>query len=139
MKRLFLDTNVIIDFLADRKPFSDAAAILFDAAIDKRAQVFISAVSYNNIYYIFNQNLSHSQTLKHLTALKEMSITVSVTDEIIASALASGLKDFEDAIQYYCALTVSKLDAIITRNTKDFRKSSVAVLTPQEAINGLSD
>lgn len=68
-----------------------------------------------------------------------MSITVSVTDEIIASALASGFKDFEDAIQYYCALTVSKPDAIITRNTKDFRKSSVAVLTPQEAINGLPD
>lgn len=40
MKRLFLDTNVIIDFLADRKPFSDAAAILFDAAIDKKSSGF---------------------------------------------------------------------------------------------------
>ncbi len=137
MKRLFLDTNVVIDFLADRKPFSDAAAILFETAANKKTQVFISAVSYNNIYYILSQHLTHAQTLKLLATLKEMSTTVAVTDDTIASAIASDFKDFEDAIQYHCALSVSKLDAIITRNTKDFRKSTIAILTPQEAVNVL--
>lgn len=134
MKHLFLDTNVLIDFLADRKPFSDAAAILFEAALNHRVQIYVSAVSYNNIYYILNQKLSHSQTLKHLAVLNEMTVTVAVTAETIDSALLSEFKDFEDAIQYHCALSIRKLDAIVTRNTKDYKKSSLAVLTPQEAI-----
>lgn len=134
MKHLFLDTNVLIDFLADRKPFSDAAAILFEAALNHRVQIYVSAVSYNNIYYILNQKLSHSQTLKHLAVLNEMTVTVAVTAETIDSALLSEFKDFEDTIQYHCALSIRKLDAIVTRNTKDYKKSSLAVLTPQEAI-----
>ncbi len=134
MKRLFLDTNVLIDFLADRKPFSDAAAILFEAAINHKVQIYVSAVSYNNIYYILNQKLSHSQTLKHLAVLNEMTVTVAVTAETIDSALLSGFRDFEDAIQYCCALSIQMLDAIVTRNTKDYKKSLLAILTPQEAI-----
>jgi len=134
VKRLFLDTNVLIDFLADRKPFSDAAAILFEAAINHKVQIYVSAVSYNNIYYILNQKLSHSQTLKHLAVLNEMTVTVAVTAETIDSALLSGFRDFEDAIQYCCALSIQMLDAIVTRNTKDYKKSLLAILTPQEAI-----
>ncbi len=138
MKRLFLDTNVLIDFLSDRKPFSDSAAILFEASVRQKVQVFVAAISYNNIYYILNQALSHSQTLKHLTALKELTTTVPVTSDTIDSSLVSDFKDFEDAIQYYCALSVPKIDAIVTRNTKDFKKSTIAILTPQEAIGILS-
>lgn len=137
MKRFFLDTNVLIDFLADRKPFSDAAAILFEAALKRKIQIYISAVSYNNIYYILNQKISHSQTLKLLAALHEMTTTVSVTTDTIDESIASEFKDFEDAIQYHCALSVPKIDAIITRNTKDFKKSTLAILTPQEAVRVL--
>lgn len=138
MKRFFLDTNIVIDFLSDRKPFSDSAAILFEAAIRKKIQIFVAAISYNNIYYILNQTLSHSQTLKHLNSLNEMTTTVAVTAETIDSSIISDFKDFEDAIQYHCALRIHKIDAIVTRNTKDFKKSSIAILTPQEAIGMLN-
>jgi predicted nucleic acid-binding protein len=66
MKNIFLDTNIVIDFLADRKPFSPDAAKLFDFSVLGKAKIYISAVSYNNIYYILRQSLSHVVTMKVL-------------------------------------------------------------------------
>ena len=134
MKHLFLDTNVIIDFLADRKPFSDKAALIFDQAVAGKLKIYISAVSYNNIYYILRQSFSNNETIKLLNQLNEMTEIADVTKTIIKQALRSDFKDFEDAIQYHCALSLSKLDLIVTRDTKDFRKSVLPVMNPQEAV-----
>ena len=134
MKIIFLDTNVIIDFLADRRPFSLTAAEIFNASLSGNVKIYISSVSYNNIYYILRQSLSHNETLKLLEALSEMSEVVDVTKTVIKKSLKSEFKDFEDAIQYNCALTVSKLDFIVTRDSKDFKKSTLPVMNPQEAV-----
>ncbi len=134
MKHLFLDTNVIIDFLADRKPFSDKAALIFDQAVAGKLKIYISAVSYNNIYYILRQSFSNNDTIKLLNQLNEMTEIADVTKAIIKQALRSEFKDFEDAIQYHCALSLSKLDMIITKDTKDYKKSAVPVMNPQEAV-----
>ena len=134
MKIIFLDTNVIIDFLADRRPFSLTAAEIFNASLSGYVKIYISSVSYNNIYYILRQSLSHNETLKLLEALSEMTEIVDVTKTVIKKSLKSEFKDFEDAIQYNCALTVSKLDFIVTRDSKDFKKSTLPVMNPQEAV-----
>ena len=134
MKIIFLDTNVIIDFLADRRPFSLTAAEIFNASFSGNVKIYISSVSYNNIYYILRQSLSHNETLKLLEALSEMTEIVDVTKTVIKKSLKSEFKDFEDAIQYNCALTVSKLDFIVTRDSKDFKKSTLPVMNPQEAV-----
>ena len=134
MKIIFLDTNVIIDFLADRRPFSLTAAEIFNASLSGYVKIYISSVSYNNIYYILRQSLSHNETLKLLEALSEMTEIVDVTKAVIKKSLKSEFKDFEDAIQYNCALTVSKLDFIVTRDSKDFKKSTLPVMNPQEAV-----
>ena len=63
-----------------------------------------------------------------------MTEIVDVTKTIIKKSLKSEFKDFEDAIQYNCALTISKIDFIVTRNSKDFKKSVLPVMNPQEAI-----
>ncbi|MEO6538892.1 MAG: PIN domain-containing protein [Ferruginibacter sp.] len=135
MKQIFLDTNVIIDFLAGRKPFSIAAAQIFDLAVSGKIKVYISAVSYNNIYYILSQTYSNTQTIKLLDELCEMTEVADVTKAIIKKSLKSGFKDFEDAIQYNCALSLNKIDFIVTRNTKDFKKSALPVMNPQEALS----
>ena len=134
MKIIFLDTNVIIDFLADRRPFSLTAAEIFNASLSGIVKIFVSSVSYNNIYYILRQSLSHNQTIKLLDELSEMTEIVDVTKTVIKKALKSDFKDFEDAIQYNCALTISKIDFIVTRDSKDFKKSSLPVMNPQEAM-----
>ena len=137
MKHIFLDTNVVIDFLADRRPFSIDAAQLFDLAVEGKIKIYISAVSYNNIYYILHQSLTSNATIKLLDELASMTEIADVTNEVIRNSLKTDFKDYEDAIQYYCALNVPEIEFIVTRNTKDFKKSTIAVLTPAEAIISL--
>ncbi len=135
MKHLFIDTNVVIDFLADRKPFSESALKLFDLSFKKKVNLYISAVSYNNIYYILKQSYQHKDTIDLLKELMEMTEILDVTKTIIEKSLKSDFKDFEDAIQYYCAKSLSKIELIITRDTKDYKKSDLPVLTSDEVIS----
>ncbi len=134
MKSIFIDTNVIIDFFANRKPFSIEAALLFNYSLNKKINIYISAVSYNNIYYILRQSCSHTETIKMLTELHEWTDTVDVSKDIINKSLKSNFKDFENAIQYNCAKSLKKIDFIVTRDTKDFKTSSIPILTPNEAV-----
>jgi predicted nucleic acid-binding protein len=138
MKSIFMDTNVIIDFLADRQPFSDDAAKLFDLSIDGKVRIYISAVSYNNIYYVLRQSLTNNAAIKLLEELDELTEIADVTKAIIQQSLKTDFKDYEDAIQYYCALSIPKIDFIVTRNTKDFKKSTLSVLTPAESLISLT-
>lgn len=134
MKSIFLDTNVLIDFFADRKPFSIDAARLFDYSLKKKINIYISAVSYNNIYYIVRQSISHAETIKMLTEISEWTNVIDLTKEIIHKSLTSDFKDIEDAIQYHCAKSINKIDLIVTRDTKDYKVSSLPILTPKEAV-----
>lgn len=139
MKHIFMDTNVVIDFLADRQPFSLHAARLLELSINGKVSIYISAVSYNNIYYVLRQSLTNNATIKLLEELCEMTEITDVTKAIIKQSLKTDFKDYEDAIQYYCALSISEIDFIVTRNTKDFKKSTLPVLTPAEAMVALDD
>ena len=135
MKYIFLDTNVLIDFFANRKPFSIEAAKLLNYSFKKEINIYISAVSYNNIYYILRQSCSHAETIKMLAELSEWTDIIDVTKDIIKKSIKSDFKDFEDSIQYNCAKSLSKIDFIVTRDTKDFKSSSLPILTPKEAIS----
>jgi predicted nucleic acid-binding protein len=135
MRILFVDTNVLIDFLADRRPFSISAAKLFNYALLKKVKIYVSATSYNNIYYILRQSLPHKESIDLLTELSEMTETVDVTKNIIDTSMKSSSRDFEDAIQYNCAFTISKMEIIVTRNTKDYKKSVLPVMTAEEMVS----
>jgi predicted nucleic acid-binding protein len=139
MKHLFLDTNVLIDFLSDRKPFSDDAAILFNYSLNKEIKIYVSAVSYNNIYYIIRKSLTHQSTIRILDELQELTECIDVSNEVIKNSLNSDFKDFEDAIQYFCAKSESKIDFIVTRNSKDFKLSSLPVISPKEALTMIAN
>jgi predicted nucleic acid-binding protein len=137
MKHLFLDTNVLIDFLIDRKPFSLEAAKLFNYSLKKKVNLYVAAVSYNNIYYILNRNNSNTQTINSLSELFELTEIIDVSKEIIKKSLHSDFKDFEDAIQYHTAKSFNKIDCIVTRNTKDFKTSVLPVFNVTEALSFL--
>jgi predicted nucleic acid-binding protein len=135
MKNIFLDTNILIDFFANRKPFSIEAAKLFNYSFKKKINIYISAVSFNNIYYILRQSCSHAETTNMLAELNEWTDVIDVTKDIIKKSIKSEFKDFEDAIQYNCAKSLSKIDFIVTRDTKDFKLSALPILTPKEAVS----
>jgi predicted nucleic acid-binding protein len=139
MKRVFMDTNVAIDFLTNRQPFAMDAARIFDLSDKGKVKIFIAAVSYKNIYYVLRRFLSGNVALKLLEELAAMTEIANVTDNVIRLSFKTDFKDYEDAIQYQTALSIPNLDFIVTRNTKDFRKSKLAVLNPSEALASLTD
>tara|TARA_R110000868_G_scaffold77551_7_gene221903 strand:- start:1563 stop:1877 length:315 start_codon:yes stop_codon:yes gene_type:complete len=90
----------------------------------------LSAVSINNIYYIVRRFLGHKKTLEVVETLTEMTEIIGTTKKEIIQALKNNFTNYEDSVQYSSALTVKDLDAIITRNIKDYRNSSIAVMSP---------
>ena len=78
--------------------------------------------------------MSGSATLKLLGELADMMEIIDVTAVIIRQSLKTDFKDYEDAIQYHSVLSIAELDFIVTQNTKNFKKSKLAVLTPTEAL-----
>jgi len=137
MKQIFIDTNVIIDFLADRQPFSDYAAIIFQLAKDNKINVYISAISFNNTYYILRKVTSHKNALKLLSEIEEYVGVQETSRAILRKAMKSDFKDFEDAIQYFSAVQIGNIDIITTRDLKDFKMSELPVLSPETTIKCL--
>ncbi len=128
--KLFLDADVIIDFFTDRQPHVNSSSELFELNEQGNVKLFISAVSISNIYYIVRKFLGHKKTIGVIETLTEMTEIVGTQKQEIIQALKNNFKDFEDSIQYSCALNIKDIDAIITRNVKDYRNSSIAVMTP---------
>jgi len=128
--KLFVDSDVVIDFFTDREPHANPASELFELNEQGLVELYISAISINNIYYIVRRFLGHKKTIKVVELLTEMTEIVGTTKEEINQALKNNFPDYEDSVQYSSALTIKNLDAIITRNIKDYRNSSIAVMTP---------
>jgi len=132
MKKLFLDTNIIIDLLSERQPFYSEAARIFSLADKKEIQISVSALSFATTNYILLQSKKSEEAKQILRKLKLIIEVLSLDDKIVELALNdSDFKDFEDGLQYYTALE-NGLDAIITRNLKDFRKARIPVMTADQ-------
>ena len=81
--------------------------------------------------------MSNSETIRLLDELSEMAEIADVTKSVIKKSLKTDFKGFEDAIQYYCALSLNKIDFIVTRDTKDSKKCSLSIMTAAEAVGYL--
>ncbi len=135
MKKLFLDTNIVVDLIADRKPFSKYAITIFNQAEEKKVQLFTSSHTIATTHYLMKKFIDEKDLREILFDLLEYIQVVPVSLEILKKGLKSQHKDFEDAIQIVCASSIGKMDFIVTRNIKDFRDSEITVLTPEEACN----
>jgi predicted nucleic acid-binding protein len=134
MRKLFIDTNIIIDVLGKRIPFYESAAILLSKADRGEINVCISALSIVNTHNILSRTTSSGKVRSGLYQLKTISQIVSLNDKILDLSLNdSDFRDFEDAVQHYSALE-SKCDVIITRNKKDFVNASLPVMVPEEYL-----
>ena len=131
--RLYLDTNVMLDLLGERKPFYDAIARIVSFADIGKFKLLVSTLSYSTVYYLLTKFESHMVVIEKLRKFKILTESADLSDEIIDKGLVSDFSDFEDALQYYCALDAG-CDIILTRNLKDFKHSSIPVLTPDQFI-----
>ena len=134
MKRVFLDTNIIVDLIADRKPFSKYAIQIFQKAESKELELFTSSHSIATTHYLLKKYLEEKKLRDVLYNLLDFVTVVAVDEGIIKKSLLSKHKDFEDSIQILCASSIEKIDCIVSRNTKDFKESEVPAFNPDEII-----
>ncbi len=128
MIRVLLDTNIIIDFLNDRQPFSLDAADIFRQGRKKSIELFTSSHSFATAHYIMKKLLPEKELRSALTKLNQHIQILPVTEKEIQHALSSNHQDFEDSIQIFTALN-GNIDYIVTRNIKDFKNSPVPTFT----------
>jgi len=139
MSRLLIDTNVVLDLLAKREPFYKSAAQIFSLADKNKLKLSISSLTFANMNYVLSRLKLASQVIEVLRQFRVLVKILSLTDKIIDLALNdSKFKDFEDGLQYYSAIENNQ-DLIITRDLKDFKKSKIPVMTPEEYITSIGE
>ncbi len=131
MDRVLIDTDVILDFFFDRKPFSQSASDILTLCANKKLQGYITPVIVSNVYYILRKTTNHIKVIEKLKQLLNFIEILNIDKNIVLSALASNFNDFEDALQNFAAVENNKIRTIITRNHKDFKNSSLAIFSPE--------
>jgi predicted nucleic acid-binding protein len=132
LKKIFLDTNILIDLLADRKPFSKYALAVFKRAEEKKLRLYTSSHSIATAYCLLSKHHEDKALRLLLQNLLNRIQVIPVDLEIIEKALRSKHPDVEDAIQIFCACSIEKMDGIMTRNVRDFKNAELPVFSPEK-------
>lgn len=132
--RVLLDTNVVLDVLLDRSPFAEPASKVFSLVEQSRIEGFLCATTVTTIDYLLGQSLAAARATEALQKLLDLFEIAPVNRPVLEQALRSDISDFEDAVLEQAGLLVA-VDAITTRDPRDFRKSSVIVLDPRELLS----
>ena len=132
--KLFLDTNILIDVVANRTPWVEDALVIFELANQKQVELIAADCSFINIAYITRKIFSAEELNSLLADLREFVDVAEVGTEIIDAAISANWNDFEDCVQSMVAQR-EKVDYIITRNEKDFRDSNVPAISPREFLS----
>ena len=133
MKKVFIDTNVLLDYYLDREGFSDDAETILAYGYNQGCSLYVSSLTCANVAYIARKKFPGEAIYSVLSSLFEFAEVTSVDSEVVKLAVALQAKDFEDALQYFSAKSI-EADCIVTRNIKDFAFSELQVLTPQEFL-----
>jgi predicted nucleic acid-binding protein len=137
MKKIFVDTNIVIDLLSKREPFFEEAAILFSMADKKQIELSVSSLTIANTSYALLRQLNANTAKSVLRKLRLIVKVLPLDDKIIGLALNDEtFLDFEDGLQNFIALE-NEQDLIITRNLKDFKQSKLPVMTARQFIDSL--
>ena len=134
MKKIFVDTNIIVDLVADRRPYSKFAIEIFSKAERKKVKLYTSSHSIATTHYLLKKYIDEKELRDILYNLLEFIQIIPVDLDTIKKGLKSKHKDFEDAMQMICAYSIEKMDCIVTRNIKDFRDSEIPILSPDELV-----
>ena len=131
MIHIFSDTDIILDVITGRMPFSVEASSLFTLIEEDQIKSSTSSLTFSNIYYVLRKYATHQRVVSRLKELSELLHIMNVDETISKRALQSGFKDFEDAIQYHVALSNPEIGVIVTRNIKDYKEAELPVMTPE--------
>jgi len=134
-KKVFIDSDVILDLLSKRQPFYPSAAELFTLGDYGSLDLFTSSLVFSNVFYILRKSVGNEKAKELLRKLRILLKVIPIVEKNIDMALNSAFTDFEDAIQYFSSIAFG-IDIIVTRNTKDYQKNGeLLIQNPEEFIN----
>lgn len=132
--KVFIDTNVLLDFYCQREDFYQDAACIFDLACNGKIEIWVSPISFVNFFYITRKEYTVEQRYEILRGLMQICNIAGADKFVLSDALSNTIPDFEDMVQYYSARLVAA-DCIVTRNVKDFATATtIAVMTPSQFL-----
>jgi len=133
IKKVFVDSDVIIDVATGRLPFFDNSKSVLTLLEHGFAVGYLSSNIITNVYYVLRKISSHGKAKEFLSSILGYMTVISVEHRSILEALDSEFKDFEDAVQHYSALA-NNCDLIVTRNIADYEKSEIQVMLPLDFL-----
>lgn len=137
VKKIFVDSDVLIDVFAVRRPFYDDSARFLGLAEEHRCEAFTSPLVVANISYVLQKFSNRKTALGCIQKVRTFMGIVDMNEAVVDRALLSFISDFEDALQIYSA-EGAEMDWIVTRNLGHYKKSPLSVLSPTEAISVLN-
>ena len=130
MNKVFVDSDVILDLLAQRIPHFHFSALLFTFADMKKLELYTSPTVFCNVFYILRKELGIEKAKSALRKLRLLIKIIDSSEKAIDCALNSDFSDFEDAIQCYTAQN-HQISIIVTRNVKDYKTAGIIVQNPE--------
>lgn len=135
MRRVFIDTNILLDLLLERQPWVNQASVLFSMADRKELDLLCCSLSFSTAIYLMNRlKYTRKEIITKLAIVKSLCTVTTVDSSVIDRVLQSDFSDLEDGMQYYSALAANA-EMIVTRNEKDYALSNIPVLSPTEFLN----
>lgn len=134
--RVLFDTNVLLDVLLPRPPYSFEGEVLFDAVASEKIDGVIHATSLTNVHYLASKLTTSARAKKGIEYLLTLFEIAPVTRGVVESALGSRFDDFEDAILHEAGV-LAGCTAIVTRNKKDFGSAALSIYSPADLISEL--
>ena len=136
MKKILVDSDIILDLMLERDMFFNPAAELFNLIEKKEIKASVSSLHFSNLHYIIRKVKNNELAKSVLRKLAIIVNILSIDEKTIELALESDFPDFEDAIQYYACLD-NDIDVIVTRNKKDYKSGKLPVMTAEEYLAAL--
>ncbi|MDP2159577.1 MAG: PIN domain-containing protein [Flavobacterium sp.] len=134
MKNIFLDTNVLMDILANRQPFYKSSSEIYKLGLRKKVVLFTSSNTISTLHYLLKKFTTEENIRKSLDEVTTVLSIIPIDINIIKKSLKSNHKDFEDAIQIVSAQSINNMDCIVTRDLKDYKFAEITVLTPDDFL-----
>ena len=136
-KKLFIDSDIILDVLTKRDEFYQPAAVLFDLGYEKKLNLYTTAVILANIFYLLRKKYGIEKSKEQLKKLRLIMKVLPINEKTVDDVLASKFGDFEDGLQYF-SVKENGIPVIITRNIKDYKVDDVIIQTAEEFIKAMA-
>ena len=133
MKRVYIDCNILIDWLLEREPYSLYAARLIELTETGEIESFVSAVTLANTYFIIRRALNQKVADEFLKDSLSLFSFADIRSNTITKAINNKYRDFEDDLHYQTAIDQA-IDCLITRNKKDFRQEGIEILDAEQFV-----